>query len=191
MTSSSLDFVDVVAADLDLVVTRAGEHACRLEPRRRDDLDWHCDLDDGTPTDEDHDPASFVRWVCPAMRTGRSATGRAQPVLDVRRAGPGTDLGRFLSRLGRLGRPAGRGVEARYVYDDPAEVLDAALRRRIEEWPSAWHGDGMVRPAELWAIRLSSEGLIVESVSWWGSAAALDHHLGLAIDIARRLADQR
>jgi len=31
----------------------------------------------------------------------------------------------------------------------------------------------------------------VESVSWWGSAAALDHQIGLALDIAHRLLTPR
>ena len=67
-------------------------------------------------------------------------------------------------------------------------MLDDALRRRIENWPPAPHGDGVVRPAELSSITCTGEGLVVESVSWWDSAPALDHHLGLAIDIAGRLA---
>ena len=74
---------------------------------------------------------------------------------------------------------------------DPAGILDAALRRRIENWPSARHGDGVVRPAELWSIRITREGLVVQSVSWWGSAPALDHQIGLATDIAQRLAAGR
>jgi hypothetical protein len=53
------------------------------------------------------------------------------------------------------------------------------------------HGDGVVRPAELWSIKSTREGLIVTSVSWWGSAPALDHQIGLAVDIARRMTAQR
>jgi len=53
------------------------------------------------------------------------------------------------------------------------------------------HGDGIVRPAELWSISVTSEGLVVESVSWWGSAPALNHQVELALDIARRLAALR
>jgi hypothetical protein len=30
----------------------------------------------------------------------------------------------------------------------------------------------------------------VESVSWWNNAPALDHQIGLGIDIARRLSGQ-
>ena len=88
-------------------------------------------------------------------------------------------------------RAPGGDDDARFVYTDPAGILDAALRRRIENWPSALHGDGVVRPAELWSISLTGEGLVVESVSWWGSAPALDHQIGLAIDIAHRLTAHR
>ncbi len=49
------------------------------------------------------------------------------------------------------------------------------------------HGDGVVRPAELWPVHVSGEGLVVESVSWWDSAPALDHQIALAVDIADRL----
>jgi hypothetical protein len=51
------DFVDVVVADRGLAVTEASDHTRRLEPRDSD-LAWHCDLDDGTPTADDRDPAS-------------------------------------------------------------------------------------------------------------------------------------
>jgi hypothetical protein len=44
-----------------------------------------------------------------------------------------------------------------------------------------------VRPAELWSIHITYEGLIITSVSWWNSAPALDHHISLAVDIAARL----
>lgn len=192
--ASHFGFVDVVVADRGLVVRSAHDHACRLEPRGSD-LAWYCDLDDGTPTGED-DPASFVRWVCPALRVGRSATGMAAPLLDVRRSGPRSDLGRLMKKFGRLagrasGGGPGDGVDERFVYTDPAGVLDVALRRRIENWPSALHGDGVVRPAELWSIKITGEGLVVESASWWGSAPVLDHQIGLATDIAHRLTAQR
>lgn len=45
-----------------------------------------------------------------------------------------------------------------------------------------------VRPAELTSIRVTREGLLEESASWWGSSAALVHQIGLAVDIADRLA---
>lgn len=191
MVASNFDFVSAVAADRDLVVANATDHFCRLEPRQSD-LGWFCDLDDGTPTDTERDPASFVRWVCPALRLQESATGTAVPLLEVRRPGPHSDLGRLLKGLGRLvGRTSSSAPEAetdgRFVYTDPAGILEAELRQRIENWPSAMHGDGVVRPAELWSIKNTREGLIVESVSWWNSAPALDHQIGLAVDIARRL----
>jgi hypothetical protein len=100
------DFIRAVLADRDLVVTSAHEHAWRLEPRQPD-LPWYCDLDDGTPTGET-DPASFVRWVCPSLRAAGSATGREAPVLDVRRAGSGSDLDRLMRTFGRLVRPRAR-----------------------------------------------------------------------------------
>lgn len=193
--ASHFDFADVVVTDRDLVVTSAHEHACRLEPREAD-LAWHCDLDDGTSQSGESDPASYVRWVCPALRVEPRATGTAVPVVDVRRTGPHSDLDRLVKMFGRLtSRASRRGaadeVERRLVYTDPAGILDVELRRRIESWPSALHGDGVVRPAELWSIRQTREGLVVESVSWWGSAPALDHQLGLAVDIAHRLTAQR
>ena len=185
MTPSNFDFVNIVVADLDLVVTTSHRHACRLEPRESIP-GWYCDLDDGTPTGES-DPATFVRWVCPALRTAGPATGAAYPVVDVHRSGPQSDLGKLVQKFRLLtGRPP-ESVDERFVYTDPAGVLDADLRRRIENWPPALHGDGVVRPAELSSIRRNSEGLIVESVSWWGSAAALDHQLRLAVDISQRL----
>jgi len=192
---SHFDFVDVVVVDRDLVVTSSDGHVCRLEPRDSD-LAWYCDLDDGTPTDDDRDPASFVRWVCPALRVGRSATGTDVPLVDVHRPGPQSDLGRLMKEFGRLAgrasrRTPGRDIEERFVYTDPSGILDVALRRRIENWPSAWHGDGVVRPAELWTMKVNGEGLVVESVSWWGSSPALDHQIGLALDIAHRLAALR
>ncbi|MEO5608618.1 MAG: hypothetical protein ABIQ92_03095 [Ornithinibacter sp.] len=194
MKASHFDFVDVVVTERDLVVSSADDHVCRLEPRDSD-LPWYCDLDDGTPTGES-DPASFVRWVCPALRVGRSASGTAVPLLDVRRAGPRSDLGALMRTLGRLIGSAPRSasggdVDGRFLYTDPAGVLDLALRRRLESWPTAMHGDGVVRAAELSAVKLTGEGLVVESVSWWGSAPALDHQIGLAVDIALRLAAQR
>jgi hypothetical protein len=196
VVASHIAFVDLVAADRELVVTSVDEHSCRVQPRESDELAWHCDLDDGTPTADDRDPASFVRWVCPALRVRPSATGTAVPLVEVSRPGPHSDLGRLLKSLGRLAGRAPRrtptaDIEGRFVYTDPAGVLDVALRRRIENWPSALHGDGVVRPAELWSIKLTDEGLVVESVSWWGSAPALDHQIVLANDIARRLAAHR
>lgn len=191
MVTSHFDFVDVVVVDRDLRVTSADDHVRRLEPRKSD-LAWHCDLDDGTPTG-DSDPASFVRWVCPALRVGHSATRMAVPLFEVRRTGPQSDLGRLIEGFGRLaGRASSRRpeVEGRFLYTDPAGILDVALRRRIENWPSAQHGDGVVRPAELWSIKSTGEGLIVESVSWWGSAPALDHQIGLGLEIAHRLRAQ-
>ena len=186
--ASHFSFVDAVVADRDLVVTSAGAHVCRVEPRESA-LAWYCDLDDGTPTGES-DPASFVRWVCPALRIGLPATGAPVPLL-VRRSGSHSDIGRLMTILRRFaGRPAG-DVEQRFSYTDPAGVLDVDLRRRIENWPSARHGDGVVRPAELWSIARTREGLVVESVSWWGSAQVLDHQIGLAVDIAHRLTAQR
>lgn len=130
------------------------------------------------------------------MRVGRSASGTDVPLVDVHRPGPQSDLGRLMKGFRRLAgrasrRTPGRDIEERFVYTDPAGILDVALRRRIENWPSAWHGDGVVRPAELWTMKVNGEGLVVESVSWWGSAPALDHQIGLALDIAHRLAALR
>jgi hypothetical protein len=194
VVASNFDFVNVVAGDRDLVLTSLKEHACRLEPREPDPA-WHCDLDDGTPTADDHDPASFVRWVCPTLRLGGSA-GADVPLVGVRRAGPQSDLGKLMKGLGRFvgrsprGTPGG-GVEGRFVYTDPAGIFDAGLRERIETWPSAPHGDGVTRPAELSSITRTGEGLTVESVSWWDSAQALDHQIGLALDLPHRLMPQR
>jgi hypothetical protein len=190
MVASPNEFIDVVARARDLIATQSTEHFVRLEPRASA-LAWHCDLDDGTPTSNENDPAAFVRWVCPALRVvGAQATTAGR--LNVRRLGPRSDLGRLIGRLGRLGgRPAGRssddGVKERFAYTDPDGVLDASLRQRIEHWPEAMHGNGKVQPAELWSIKVNREGLIVASVSWWGSAAALDHQIALALDLADRL----
>ena len=87
---SHFAFVDVIVAGRNLMVTNADKHVCRLQPRESD-LAWYCDLDDGTPTGES-DPASFVRWVCPALGTGTQATGSAVPLIVVHRAGPQSDL---------------------------------------------------------------------------------------------------
>jgi hypothetical protein len=187
---SHFAFVDVVVASRNLMVTNADRHVCRLQPRESE-LAWYCDLDDGTPTGES-DPASFVRWVCPALGTGTQTTGPTVPLIDVHRAGPQSDLGKLLKKFSFLsGRPPAGEVEGRFVYTDPAGILDAELRRRIENWPSALHGDGVVRPAELGSITRTREGLVVGSGSWWGSAPALDHQIGLALDIAERLTAHR
>ena len=184
------DFVGAVVTDRDLVVTTEHEHACRLEPRTAE-LAWYCDLDDGTPTGES-DPASFVRWVCPSLRAGRSPTGSEAPFVDVHRAGPASDLGRLMNTLGNfIGRAPAPDPAGRFVYTDPNGILDVELRRRIESWPPAVHGDGVVRPARLWSVSVTSEGLVVESASWWDSALALAHQIDLALDIARRLASLR
>lgn len=193
MVASAFEFVNVVAAARDLRVTNAHSHFCRLEPRESD-LDWHCDLDDGTPTDSERDPAKYVRWVCPALRVRHPAT--AAPVVEVRRPGPHSDLGKLVQGLrrllGRTSRSTAEGdADGRFVYTDPAGILDVDLRQRIENWPPAPWDDGVVRPAELWSIACTGEGLIVQSVSWWNSAPALDHQIGLAIDIARRMTAQR
>ena len=188
--ASHFDFVDLLVATRGLVVTRSDARGCRRAPRRSA-LAWYCDLDDGTPPGE-NDPASFVRWVCPTLRIEGPVTGEAIPPLDVRRSGPQSDLGKLMNAISRLvGRPATGDGDVRFVYTDPAGVLDAELRRRIENWPSARHGDGVVRPAELSSIKRTREGLVVESVSWWGSAPVLDHQIALAVDIAHRLTLQR
>ena len=192
MPAAPFAFVRAVVDARGLVVTSVGEHACRVESQTTE-LSWYCNLDDGTPTGE-NDPASFVRWVCPALRLPPTAGGAAAgPVLEVRRSGPQSDLGRLVKRLGRLTSrsstaPAGDDPHGPFVYTDPCGVLDDGLRRRIESWPTALHGDGVRRPAELSAIKVTREGLVVESVSWWDSAPALDHQIGLAVDVARRLA---
>ena len=110
------------------------------------------------------------------------ADQRADPRLDVRRSGPHSDLGRLLGRL------TGRRAEDGLVFTDAEGLIDAELRDRIERWPAARHGDGVVRPAELSSITITREGLVVLSTSWWDSAAVLDHQLGLALDVARLLA---
>ena len=194
MVASPNDFVGVVARARGLLVTTAtGGHAFRLESRGEFPA-WHCDLDDGTPTGES-DPASFVRWVCPELRVVRSPTASMIPLLDVHRPGPHSDLGRIVSWFGRLaGRSSGpstAGVEGRYVYTDPHGILDDQLRYRVEHWPAALHGDGVVRPAELWSIHATDEGLVIASSSWWSSAPALDHQIALAVDIAGRLTAQQ
>ena len=178
------DFIAAVVTARDLVVTESHQHAWRVQPREST-LAWHCDLDDGTPTGDD-DPASFVRWVCPALRWRGAA---ADAPLDVRRSGPQSDLGRLAARLGRLlsGAPA-PDVQDRYDYTDPHGMIDAALRERLERGPTAMYGDLVERPYELTSIRMTHEGLVVSTGSWWGSAPALDHHIALAIDVAARLA---
>lgn len=181
-------FVETVVADLDLVVTSADVHACRLEPRESE-IAWHCDLDDGTSSSGESDPASHVRWVCPALRIRGTTEGS---LLDVRRSGPHSELGTLVAAVGRLlglssDVAQGTGAAGALVYTDPTGILDPDLRQRIEHWPQARHGDGALRPAELWAIRVTREGLVVESSSWWDSAPALDHQIGLAVDLARRL----
>lgn len=124
---------------------------------RQSDLAWFCDLDDG-------------------------------PQLDVRRNGPKSDLDRLVGWFGKLtGGDSASAAQERFAYTDPAGILDDQLRQRIEHWPAAPHGDGVGRPAELWAIKVNREGLIVESVSWWGIAEALDHQIALSLDIAARL----
>ena len=176
-------FIDDVARARGLLVTRTGAHTARLEPAG-ERPGWYCDLDDGTPTGES-DPAAFVRWVSPALRAMHSA---GSPSLDVHRVGPQSDLGRIGAWFGRLaGRPSSTAAGGRYAYTDPHGVVDAQLRRRIEQWPDAAHGDGTMRPAELWSIQVTGEGLVVASSSWWGSAPALDHQIALALDVAGRL----
>ncbi len=188
-----MEFVEIVAADRDLVMTSSDGHVCRLEPRTPGAIAWHCVLSDGTSNDSERDPASYVSWVCPALRVTSAGTPTDIPLLEVRRAGPQSDLGKLLKGFGRIGRGRGatpeNGTDERYVYTDPAGVVDASLRHRIEHWPSALHGDGVVRPVELSSIRRTGEGLVVSSASWWGSVPALDHHLDLALDLARRLSD--
>ena len=185
-------FIQAVVADRDLLVTHAVQHAWRLEPRQSM-LAWHCDLDDGTSTNNESDPAAFVRWVCPALRlVGRSTT----PQVEVRRRGPQSDAGRALAALGRLTRRAPAhnpdpSASACYDFTDPHGLLDALLRQRLEHWPVATDGNGVMRPAELWSIQVTHEGLVVQSASWWDSAAALDHHIGLAIELADRIARHR
>ena len=183
VTASAHGFIDDVARARGLRVTRRGAHSARLQPAGEPPA-WFCELEEGVP-DGENDPASFVRWVCPALRTSFSA---GSPPLEVRRPGPHSDLGRIGAWFGRLaGRQSPTAAEGRYAYTDPHGILDARLRHRLEHWPDAVHGDGIVRPAELWSIKVTREGLVVTSVSWWGSAPALDHQIGLAVDIAGRL----
>ncbi|GEM_PF-4483654 len=189
-------FIDEVVRTRDLVVTHASGPSFRLEPRESP-FPWHCDLvDEYSEFDDDNmvSGAAHVRWVCPSLRKVRTATATEGPELDVHRTGPHSDLGKLVARFGRLlGKPsggeAGPGTEGRYVYTDPHGVIDAPLRQRLENWPKATGGDRVVRPAELWDIHFTAEGLIVSSSGWWDSAPALDHHIGLAVDIATRLRD--
>ena len=185
VTAPRNGFIDDVARARGLLVTRSDARTARLQPVG-EPPDWYCDLDDGTPTGES-DPASFVRWVCPGLRTLRSA---GSPILDVHRLGLQSDLGRIGAWFGRLaGRSPSTEAEAvgRFAYTDPHGIVDAALRLRVEHWPDAVHGDGRVLPAELLSMQVTGEGLVVTSVSWWGSAPALDHQIGLALDVAQRL----
>lgn len=183
VAASANGFVDDVAHSRGLLVTRTGAHTARLQPAG-EPPGWYCDLDDGTPTGE-NDPTSFVRWVAPALRTVHSS---ASPTLDVHRVGPQSDLGKVGAWFGRLaGRPSSTLAEGRYAYTDPHGIVDAELRHRVEHWPDAAHGDGRVRPAELWSMQVTREGLVVTSVSWWGSAPALEHQIALAVDVAGRL----
>jgi hypothetical protein len=206
MRAAPYDFINEVARARGLVLTTTGKHFFRLEPRPAPAPAWHCDLDDGTPSGEG-DPGTYVRWVCPALRLVWSAAARQSAVsaasasggqLDVRRTGPQSDLGRLVAGFRRLvgrssGGPAdggsgsGAGADGGLAHTDPYGVLDGPLRHRIEHWPPAWHGDGVLRPAQLGSIGITFEGLIVSSYGWWGSAAVLDHHIGLAVDIADRL----
>ncbi len=132
----------------------------------------------------------------PALKLEYPVRRTPEAPLEVRRAGPQSDLGKLVQGVGRL---LGRGprqtpgvvAKERYLYTDPAGTIDDDLRHRIENWPRALHGDGVVRPTELSSIRITHEGLIVESVSWWTSAAVLDHQLTLAIDLANRLEARR
>ena len=193
MVASGFDFVEVVSGDRDLVVSHRARHSCRLETREQGDLAWYCDLDDGIPMDPDKDPSSHVRWVAPALRrVARAPGGDDLPTLEVTRTGPRTDLGRAWRGIaGLVGlvprRPPGSRARGRLAYDDPRGILDDALRRRIESWPAAWHGDGVTRAAELWSIGRTGEGLVVSSVSWWGSAPVLEHQIALALDVRDRL----
>ena len=181
--ASTNGFIDDVARARGLLVTRRGAHTARLQPAG-EPPDWYCDLREGIP-DGENNPASFVRWVSPALRTVHPA---GSPILDVHRPGPHSDLGRIAAWFGRLaGRSSPPAAEGRYAYTDPHGIVDAQLRHRIEHWPDAAHGDGVVRPAELWSIQVTREGLVVTSVSWWGSAPALDHQIALAVDVAARL----
>jgi len=181
------DFIASVVAARDLVFTSTHDHDWQIEPRESA-LSWHCDLFDGTPTGE-NDPSSHARWVSPSLRLVRSDAGRAVPPIDVRRSGPQSDLGRLAARFGRL---LGVGDDPTsvdsHVYTDPLGVIDAPLRDRIENGPTAMHGDGVVRTVGLTSIRVTGEGLVVLSAGWWDSAAALDHQIALAIDVATRLA---
>ena len=183
VSGSSNGFVDDVARARRLLVTRRGGHEARLQPAG-EPPDWYCDLQEGVP-DGENDPASYVRWVCPALRTMHSA---GSPILDVHQRGPHSDLGRLVAWFGRrAGRSSSPAAEEKYAYTDPQGILDPQLRQRVEHWPDAVHGDGVLRPAELWSIQVTREGLVVTSVSWWGSAPALDHQIALAVDVAARL----
>jgi hypothetical protein len=54
--------------------------------------------------------------------------------------------------------PSTTDGESRYAYTDPHGILDAQLRHRVEHWPTALHGDGVVRPAELRAAVVETPG---------------------------------
>ena len=135
-------FIDDVARARGLLVTRRGAHSARLQPAGEPPA-WYCDLSEGVP-DGENDPASFVVWVCPALRTVHSA---GPPTLDVHRSGPHSDLGRIAAWFGRLaGRSSSPAAEGLYAYTDPHGILDAQLRHRVEHWPDAVHGDGSCVP---------------------------------------------
>jgi hypothetical protein len=193
VAASHFDFVNVVVAARGLEVTSSGRHHCRVESRDSE-LPWHCDLDDAFTNNNEADPATFIRWVCPALRVSRLRPDSAISSFEVRRFGPQSDLGKLAQGFGRLvglaPKPAPARVQPRYVYTDPTRIVDDALRWRIENWPPASYQDNVVRPAQLSAARVTYEGLVL-SASGWDSAPALDHQIGLAIDIAHRLNAQR
>ena len=135
--ASSSDFIDDVARARGLLVTRVGAPTARLQPAG-EPPGWYCDLSEGIP-DGENDPASYVRWVSPALRTVDPA---GSPTLEVHRRGPHSDLGRIAAWFGRLAGRSSPTAEGRYAYTDPHGIMDALLRHRVEHWPDALHGDG-------------------------------------------------
>jgi hypothetical protein len=83
------------------------------------------------------------------------------------------------------------------LWGGPATGFDCYMSDDLIPWegpiPAFRPPAGFWADTQFWllSIKVNREGLIVESVSWWGSAAALDHQIALALDLADRLTSIR
>jgi len=147
-------------------------------------------------------PEAAIDWLCPQLaitdadvrlvlqNLGRNAS-LPVPQLHVHYNAPRTELGSLIDLTRRIRQNGLKGLftetEPQLRIEDTAGILDEPLRDRLRRWPDAFDANGRRGPARLGYLRIEPAGFRVCSSGWWGSGAALAHHIALGVDLGLRL----